>query len=448
MKGPAFTTILLKSDFSNFNPKLEFEDLLTELTNYIYDSVEWNWLFRIVFEYDLVTSSFDRSACTHEQALFIEGLKRSIQYGIHQYILWDSLGYFDQIRIFYNKYSLYTMPIVTLHTMHSHYTPELPWLDSFCRDIISDYIINDKVGLTYSAIIADGVLIYHSFVDYLLFLSFLLAVWALAWNIKSMFYIETYSYFDYSIAFSYIVAEKELGSLDDYINLTSSLFFFFGWFTFVNGIVSSVFAVEVGLFLLFLPLFVFSLILMPLSLLLDYGCSFINYLRGTASTSSFTIEFLFDYVTLFAFLMRNFVQNVRFLIILLISYELNELFVYIDLPSHYDYCLSKASHLKIRVKGLKSTGFESFLAVMMFKTFYFLYELVHAFFIIVVQTSSFLIMVFWLFSFLYTYFHSETQETYFSVFRKILRMRAKHFMNTLEGLNGKNTYSSTTCYFV
>jgi hypothetical protein len=52
---------------------------------------------------------------------------------------------------------------------------------------------------------------------------------------------------------------------------------------------------------------------------------------------------------------------------------------------------------------------------------YWIYEILHTFFVVTIQFAAFFAIVFWLFLFLYTFFVIEKQENYFSekrIFRK------------------------------
>jgi hypothetical protein len=160
-----------------------------------------------------------------------------------------------------------------------------------------------------------------------------------------------------------------------------------GWLVFFKIIVKF-------LFFLILTLITYVLIGIPFCLIIDFSFRFINFLRGIAGTSSLAVEFTFDYINFAAFLLRTFVQNVRFLLILIVCYSLSELMYKFDcscilildvktgmdnftgLPHNWDY-----SNLKLM--------YHIFSTIV-----YLLYELLHTFFIAIVQFSAFLIMVF------------------------------------------------------
>ena len=54
-----------------------------------------------------------------------------------------------------------------------------------------------------------------------------------------------------------------------------------------------------------------------------------------------------------------------------------------------------------------------FLTVFPGQLVYWVYEILHTYFVVTVQFSAFFAIVFWLFLFLYTFFVSEKHEDYF-----------------------------------
>jgi hypothetical protein len=56
------------------------------------------------------------------------------------------------------------------------------------------------------------------------------------------------------------------------------------------------------------------------------------------------------------------------------------------------------------------------------KFIYWIYEILHTFFVVTVQFIAFFAIVFWLFLFLYTFFVIEKQENYFSEKRKTRKL--------------------------
>ena len=237
-------------------------------------------------------------------------------------------------------------------------------------------------------------------------------------------YGESFLDFDYLISTSLILSEKELSAIDDIINVLSIVGFLFGWFFYTYGWSLFIGLNELALVLLFLPLLWYTLFFIPLCLLFDFSFIFINYLRGVSTTPSFLVEALFDYVSGFAFFLRTFVQNVRFAIMLFVCYGLQEIVSFTRLP---EGMYSFSHNTNIIEAAARCKPYQQNYALIIFTIDFVitsLYELAHTFFVLGVQFTSFLVMVFWLFSFLYTCFTSEIMEQFFEDVR--LRFIARH----------------------
>ncbi len=123
-------------------------------------------------------------------------------------------------------------------------------------------------------------------------------------------------------------AEKELGALDDFFLIAVFCIFIFGWYFYTYCCITNaniyVFAV---LFTVF-PMFYVLILVLPAMLLYEFGIYFIAYVRGGTPSPVVISELLFDYVAVFAFFLRVFVQNVRFLSILFVIHGFNELILF------------------------------------------------------------------------------------------------------------------------
>lgn len=219
-------------------------------------------------------------------------------------------------------------------------------------------------------------------------------------------------------------AEKELGALDDFFFIAVFCIFIFGWYFYTYCCITNaniyVFAV---LFTVF-PMFYVLILVLPAMLLYEFGVYFIAYVRGGTPSPVVISELLFDYVAVFAFFLRVFVQNVRFLSILFVIHGFNELILFHGVTTQI---------LGDSVRGWYKEGtlfsFDSWNYMIVVKLslclLHFLYELYHTLFVVLVQITAFLAMVFWLFSFLYTYFVMEVSETYFKDLRQRIRSKIK-----------------------
>lgn len=165
--------------------------------------------------------------------------------------------------------------------------------------------------------------------------------------------------------------------------------------------------------MIIIPLMCYSLILIPFYLLIDFSYNFISYLRGVSVSTSVAVEFIFDYINFFGFILRTYVQNVRFILIILVFFSINELWFYFDtVPTFFGFNKPNINNIFDEY-----SSYNSYIYLIIFFIFkviiYFIYEIIHTFTIIVIQLSSFLIMIFWLFSFLYTYFSILIHENFF-----------------------------------
>ena len=213
-----------------------------------------------------------------------------------------------------------------------------------------------------------------------------------------------------------IESEEEIASIDDTVILLVVVFFIFGWFFFFNYLNILTFLGEVMFIFLFLPLLMYILFLIPIYLLFDYGMHFLTYLRGAGSTSSLIMEFIYDCIAFLAFFIRLSVQNVRLLLITLTFFSLYEFVLFFVNVNWFNSNFEQLDKLISASNGMQ-TSYYYFLYVIN-KLIYWIYELLHTFFVTVAQFVAFFAMVFWLFLFLYTMFVVEEFEKYLDDKRK------------------------------
>ena len=248
-----------------------------------------------------------------------------------------------------------------------------------------------------------------------------IATLVMAFGFYCSYYYDTFGEsfldIDYLCATSIILAEKELGSVEDFLEILFILIFLFGWFFYTYGWSFFMYCCEILLVLLFIPLLSYSLLFVPACLIFDLSIMFVNYLRGVSTTSLFFVETIFDYIAIFAFLLRTFVQNVRYAIMLFVCYGVYEIASFTQMP-YWVYSYWQNPHLIETALRCKENEQNYSLFIFCINVIVnSLYELAHAFFVLTVQFVSFLVMVFWLFSFLYTYFTSELLEQFFCPIR-------------------------------
>jgi hypothetical protein len=190
-----------------------------------------------------------------------------------------------------------------------------------------------------------------------------------------------------------IESEEEIASIDDTVLLLVVVFFIFGWFFFFNYINILTFLGEVMFIFLFLPVVVYILFLVPIFLLFDYGMYFLTYLRGAASTSSLIMEFVYDCIAFLAFFIRLSVQNVRLLLITLTFFSLYEFILFFVNVNWFNSNFEQLDKIIANSSGMQTSYY--YFVYVLNKLIYWIYELLHTFFVTVAQFVAFFAMVFW-----------------------------------------------------
>jgi hypothetical protein len=228
---------------------------------------------------------------------------------------------------------------------------------------------------------------------------------------------------DYLISLSLIESEEEISSLDDIVGALLVFIYVFFWFFYIYvwNILSD--HPELIIVLSLLPFIYTIIFFIPSNLLYDFGIYFVGYLRGSASTPNFLFEAMYDYIAIFALFIRLFVQGVRLLLMFFVYASLHDYILYWNWHSRFwlygnydiwrdlnnlELTLSSISYLFLKLPGY---------------VVYWIYELVHTFFVITGQFVAFFAMVFWLFFYLYTFFTYEPQEEFLAVKRKYQKLR-------------------------
>jgi hypothetical protein len=210
-----------------------------------------------------------------------------------------------------------------------------------------------------------------------------------------------------------IEAEEEIGSIDDMLLASVILLYIFLWFFWIYSWSSFSIMPQLTMTIYLFPFLYFIILLIPFSLLYDYGAYFLTYLNGVGKSSVLMIELLFDYIAVSIFYLRLMVQNVRLIFMLFTYSELHELVVFYTIDKNL--FLNNESFTDAWDKT--KTVFNSSSLFLIFNLpaylLNWLYELFHTFFMVIFQFVAFFAMIFWLFLFLYTMFVAELQESYF-----------------------------------
>lgn len=206
--------------------------------------------------------------------------------------------------------------------------------------------------------------------------------------------------------------EEEVGSLDDVlayalIYLSIAVSFLLTIF-FVFFFKTSTFLILLFNFILLVP------VLVPTFVIKNYGWGFLQYLRGVTRSSSLLFESFLDVVSMTSMYLRFFIQNIRFFFIFLAFFECYE-FIYLSLLKDFSFLniFLLDSNNAIFFSELNSNLF----SLLILKTILFFYYVGHLATTFVAQLTSYFILSFWLFFFLYTSFSTEKGENYFLVKR-------------------------------
>lgn len=238
---------------------------------------------------------------------------------------------------------------------------------------------------------------------------------------------------DYSVSSLSAEAEKELFSIDDVTCLFLLLFFVFAAYFGFFAMVVNIHYVEFLTFFAAIPFVVGVLLLMPCNLIFDFGLLFVAYLRGVANTSSFFFELIYDYIGIAAFFTRLAVQFVRLILMFVVYCMMHDTVVLFTIPMRsWVFGDSFWDELCAIKPTLRSVSF-FFLLVLPARAGYWVYEVLHTFFVVTVQFTAFFTIIFWLFLLFYTFFVFEEYECYFIDLRKVTErlqdeiLKAKEF---------------------
>jgi len=215
---------------------------------------------------------------------------------------------------------------------------------------------------------------------------------------------------DYLVAAMTVEAEEEIASIDDMAVSLFLLVFIFSWFFYTNSIFILSNIPEIAVLFYNIPFLYYMIILIPTGLMYDFGIHFAAYLRGASSTASFAMELLYDYIAVGAFYIRLLVQNVRLILMTLVFFSLYEcILVFVSFTSWVGN-----NEVLWETNTNNHTNYSSYYYLIRIPSqlVYWIYELLHTFFVVTAQFVAFFAMIFWLFLFLFTMFVSEQQEKY------------------------------------
>lgn len=291
--------------------------------------------------------------------------------------------------------------------------PELNYIRDF---IISDYYLffmSNFIFTLYDLVIQETFYSPVLLIPQLLFLTFFMLIFI-------SFY---FSYFststgeeatvdaDYLTSSVTVESEKEISSFDDMILGVIVLIYIFGWYFYVHcWSLLSVMPELVLVFYLFPGLY-YIIIGMPTFLIYDFGIFFLTYMGGKGSGTVLMVALMFDYISVIIFYTRILVQGVRLVLMLGTYASMHDLVLYFSFGQKM-FIGSETLWDNFNVSITLDTLSYYFLFTLPGVFIYWIYEILHTFFVVTVQFSAFFAIVFWLYLFLYTFFVIEKQENY------------------------------------
>lgn len=233
---------------------------------------------------------------------------------------------------------------------------------------------------------------------------------------------------DYLAASGTVEAEKEITSIDDYLGLVFTIAYVFGIFFYVHGW-TSILSHAVLLLSCYSIIIMFLFILgMPTLLLYDFGIFFLAYLKGAGKYISSIAEMMFDYTACLVFYIRILAQWIRVVLMVVTFISLSHYVSDFDITNS---ALIGSENQSDSMNELNTNFSMTYyiLTVLPGKFLYWIYEILHTFFVVCSQFVAFFAIVFWLFLFLYTFFIIEKHEDFFSKKREDRKKKLKELWN-------------------
>lgn len=218
---------------------------------------------------------------------------------------------------------------------------------------------------------------------------------------------------NYNSLYNYLSeVEEEVGAIDDVLIYGVIFLILIGWFYFF--VVFLVPFVKTFSWIITLLSFVFLVaFFVPVFILKNYGISFFQYIRGAGRTSHLVVEGMFDLIGVSVMILRFVIQNMRFIFIFMAFFELYE-FLVSTLFTYNNMFFTTLWKTKISFvqnwtvyssMELISSGFLTLLA--------YIYYLGHFTILFLTQLTTYFVLSFLLFFFLYTQFLLNPVEKYF-----------------------------------
>ena len=213
------------------------------------------------------------------------------------------------------------------------------------------------------------------------------------------------------------LGEQEYGSFDDFQFLLIFMIYVFSWFCWVLFTWYFLNLNSSSWIILLVIIMTVAILTIPYQLLINFGSTFIMYVRGAASSSNLVVESLFDLIGIVIVFSRFIIQNGRLVLVFGAYFEL---FEWVLMSPEFNSIISSISYkvfLDTTFLQSNCTSMITF-SILLFKLILiYLYNLLHLIVISFMQIGIYLMISFWLFFFLYTSFSKLNTEVYFKNIR-------------------------------
>lgn len=234
---------------------------------------------------------------------------------------------------------------------------------------------------------------------------------------------------DYLVASITVESEKEISSFDDIILGFVVLVYIFGWYFYIHCWSMLSMMPELVLVFYLFPGLYYIIIGMPTFLIYDYGIYFLAYMGGKGNSSVMSVTLFFDYITVLIFYTRVLVQGIRLVMMLGTYASMHDLILYFS----FNQKMFLGSENIWESMHTTSITLDTFSYYFLFNVpgifIYWIYELLHTYFVVTLQFSAFFAISFWLYLFFYTFFVAEKQENYLTEKRLFRSNYFKHIYN-------------------
>lgn len=244
---------------------------------------------------------------------------------------------------------------------------------------------------------------------------------------------------DYLSSSVMVESEKEFGSIDDLFIPAVLFIYIFGWYFYLYVWTTLSIIPEIVVVIFFMPLITHTIVSLPTFLIYDFGIVYNCYIRGTQITFSLALELLYDYVTVICFYVRVIFQATRFVLMFVAYASMHDFIIYSHINRGtflgFESIWEEISNLETSIPSITYFLIGTAPKIIV----YLWYEILHTFFVVTGQAIVYVIMVFWLFIFLFTFFIMEAVENHFHERRKFRQNLLKKIKNTknISNLPGK-----------